>query len=101
MVMKSLLKSISPVAALADDGIEGLKGLGVAGALSKALRKARDEGDIEITKNPRNQPVGMAQPAKMAGMAEAPKMMKKGGKVSGKCPRDGIAQRGRTKAGRK
>ena len=99
-MLKNALKSVSPVAALADDGIEGLKGMGVAGMLGKALRKARDKGE-DIIENPRNvsvDPQGMAQPAKMAGMAEAPKMMKKGGMV--KCPRDGMAQRGRTKAKR-
>ena len=97
--MKDFLKSVSPIAALSEDGIEGLKGLGVGGALGKALRKARKgDEEIEITKNPRNQPVGMARPAQMSGMAEAPKMMKKGGMV--KCPRDGMAQRGKTRAKR-
>ena len=48
--------------------------------------------------NPRNVPVDMGGMAQPAGMAQAPKMMKKGGMVSKGI--DGCAMKGKTRAKR-
>jgi len=98
-MLKKALKTVSPIAAIADDGLEGLKGMGVAGMLGKALRKARDKDKVEdIVQNPRNVPVNPQGMAKPAGMSEAPKMMKKGGMVTKGI--DGCAVKGKTRAKR-
>lgn len=96
-MFKKAIKTVSPVAALADDGIEGLKGMGVAGVLGNVLRKARDKGE-DIAQNPRNQVVDTKKMAQPAGMSQAPKMMKAGGKVTKGI--DGCAMKGKTRAKR-
>jgi len=96
-MFKKALKTVSPVAALADDGIKGLKNIGIGGVLGQAIEAARKDGK-DITENPRNKtvdPVGMAKPA---GMAKAAKMMKAGGKVTKGI--DGCAMKGKTRAKR-
>jgi hypothetical protein len=98
MVMfRKALKAVSPVAALADDGIKGLKNIGIGGVLGQALEAARKDGR-EIGQNPRNVPVDMGGMAQPAGMAQAPNMMKKGGMVSKGI--DGCAMKGKTRAKR-
>ena len=96
--MKKLLGTLSPVYGMATG--EGLFGeaVGALPAIAKKIRERRDEDGSEVMQNPRNVPVDMGRMAQPAGMAQAPKMMKKGGMVSKGI--DGCATKGKTRANR-
>ena len=89
MAFKDVLKAVSPVAMIADNNPDMLRGLGLVGNI--AANKLEDREERKCRE---------AQAGMVPGQGgQAPMPMKKGGKVSSASKRaDGCAIRGKTRA---
>jgi hypothetical protein len=89
MAFKDVLKAVSPVAMIADNNPDMLRGLGLVGNIAANKLEDREE------RKRREAQAGMVP----GQGGQAPMPMKKGGKVSSASKRaDGCAIRGKTRA---